>query len=104
MKLTKKYLGVLVEEVLNEQPPKPPQKKPAPPAPPAGDDTEPKKLKIDIPDTPFSPDVSQIKSRLKDILGSWQNKKYPSDAIRWKEYYTDIVKLVKKLEGNSDEV
>ena len=29
---------------------------------------EPQKLKIDIPDSPFEPDVSQIKDQLKHIL------------------------------------
>ena len=61
---------------------------------------EPQKLKIDIPDSPFEPDVNQIKDRLKHILKQWQVKQYMSDEHRWKEYYKDIVKLVKHLEGD----
>ena len=76
----------------------------APPKPPAGggggEDTKPKKLKIDIPDTPFEPDINQVKDRLKQILKQWQVKEYPSDEIRWKLYYKDILKLVNHLEGD----
>ena len=61
---------------------------------------EPKKLKIDIPDSPFEPDVGQVKDRLKQILKQWQVKEYPSDEIRWKEYYKDILKLVNHLSGD----
>ena len=61
---------------------------------------EPQKLKIDIPETPFEPDVNQVKDRLKQILKQWQVKQYMSDEHRWKEYYKDIVKLVKHLEGD----
>ena len=61
--------------------------------------TEPQKLKIDIPDSPFEPDVSQIKDQLKHILKQWQVKQYMSDEHRWKEYYKDILKLVKHLDG-----
>ena len=61
---------------------------------------EPQKLKIDIPDTPFEPDINQVKDRLKQILKQWQVKKYPSDEIRWKLYYKDILKLVNHLEGD----
>ena len=75
-----------------------------PPKPPAGggagEDTGPKKLKIDIPDSPFEPDINQIKDRLKQILKQWQVKEYPSDEIRWKLYYKDILKLVKHLDGD----
>ena len=43
-----------------------------PPKPPAGggggEDTKPKKLKIDIPDSPFEPDINQVKDRLKQFL------------------------------------
>ena len=77
----------------------------APPQPPAqggGEEkpSEPQKLKIDIPDSPFEPDVGQVKDRLKQILKQWQVKEYPSDEIRWKMYYKDILKLVNHLEGN----
>ena len=62
--------------------------------------TDPQKLKIDIPDSPFEPDVSQIKDKLKHVLKQWQVKQYMSDEHRWKEYYKDIVKLLKTLEGD----
>ena len=60
---------------------------------------EPQKLKIDIPDTPFEPDINQVKDRLKQILKQWQVKQYPSDEYRWKSYYKDIQKLVNYLDG-----
>ena len=60
---------------------------------------EPQKLKIDFPDTPFEPDVNQIKDRLKHILKQWQVKQYMSDKHRWKDYYKDILKLVNYLDG-----
>ena len=94
VKLNKKSLTKLIEEVLNEQPPQPPK----PPA--AGGEDDPKKLKINIPDTPFEPDVGQIKDRLKQILKQWEEKQYPSDEYRWKSYYKDILKLVKHLDGD----
>ena len=70
-------------------------------SPPAGGQEPPesKKLKIDIPASPFEPDVSQIKDQLKHILKQWQVKQYMSDEHRWKEYYKDILKLVKHLDG-----
>ena len=72
--------------------------------PPAGGGEEkppePQKLKIDIPDSPFEPDVNQIKDKLKQILKQWKVKEYPSDEIRWKLYYKDILKLVNHLEGD----
>ena len=61
--------------------------------------TEPQKLKIDIPDSPFEPDVSQIKDQLKHILKQWQVKQYMSDKHRWKDYYKDIQKIVNYLDG-----
>ena len=63
--------------------------------PPAGGGEEkppePQKLKIDIPDTPFEPDVNQVKDRLKQILKNWQKfgKANPND----------IVTLIKYLDG-----
>ena len=60
---------------------------------------EPQKLKIDIPDSPFEPDVNQIKDRLKQILKQWQVKQYPSDEYRWKSYFKDVQKLVNYLDG-----
>ena len=73
-----------------------------PPPAAGGEDKppEPQKLKIDIPDTPFEPDINQVKDRLKQILKQWQVKEYPSDEIRWKLYYKDILKLVNHLEGD----
>jgi hypothetical protein len=61
---------------------------------------QPKKLKTDIPDSPFEPDVNQVKDKLKQILKNWQIKEYPSDEIRWKLYYKDIHKLLSDLEGD----
>ncbi len=52
---------------------------------------EPQKLKIDIPDSPFEPDINQVKDRLKQILKQWQKfgKANPND----------IVTLIKYLDG-----
>ena len=66
-----------------------------PPQPPAGGEDkppEPKKLKIDIPDSPFEPDVNQVKDRLKQILQNW--KKFG------KANPNDIVTLIKFLDGD----
>ena len=73
----------------------------ADPPPAGGEDKppEPKKLKIDIPDSPFEPDVNQVKDQLKHLLNQWKTKEYPSDEIRWKLYYKDILKLLGQLEG-----
>ena len=76
------------------------EKKPAPPAEGGGEDTEPKKLKIDIPDSPFEPDINQLKDHLKNTLKQWGVKQYPSDEYRWKSYYKDIQKIVKVLDGD----
>ena len=50
-----------------------------PPKPPEGGGEEkppePQKLKIDIPDSPFEPDVNQIKDKLKQML------KHTADCI-----------------------
>ena len=58
---------------------------PPPPAGGGGEDKppEPQKLKIDIPDTPFEPDVAQVKDRLKQILQYWKNfgKANPNDIV-----------------------
>ena len=61
---------------------------------------EPQKLKIDIPDTPFEPDVNQVKDRLKQILKQWATNQYPNDRVRWNDYFHDIEKLVKVLDGD----
>ena len=91
---------IKLKDLLVEQPPtqKPPA--PKPPASSGGGEGEPKKLKIDIPDSPFEPDVNQVKDRLKQILKQWKIKEYPSDESRWKQYYNDIFKLVRQLEGD----
>ena len=70
----------------------------APTQPPAGGE-EPKKLKIDIPDSPFEPDINQVKDRLKHTLKQWQVGEYPSDEYRWKSYFKDIKKIVNILDG-----
>ena len=75
-----------------------------PPKPPAGGGEdkppEPQKLKIDIPDSPFEPDVNQIKDKLKQMLKQWKVQQYPSDEVRWKLYYKDLLKLVSQLDGD----
>ena len=80
-------------------PPKPPAGGGKPPA--GGDDApKPQKLKIDIPDTPFEPDINQVKDRLKQILKQWATNEYPNDRVRWNDYFHDIEKLVKVLDGD----
>ena len=91
--LREKFVHGRLHSRLDEQPPQPSQDKEEKPP-------EPQKLKIDIPDSPFEPDVGQVKDRLKQILKQWQVKEYPSDEIRWKLYYKDILKLVNHLEGD----
>ena len=75
---------------------------PKPPKPGAGGDDAPKpqKLKIDIPQTPFEPDVNQVKDELKKILIKWAKIQYPNDRVRWNDYYHDIEKLYKTLAGD----
>ena len=72
--------------------------------PPAGGGEEkppePQKLKIDIPDSPFEPDINQVKDRLKQILKQWASNEYPNDRVRWNDYFHDIEKLVKVLDGD----
>ena len=97
--LIKKQNDMLREKFVHRRlheadPPKPP------PAGGGGEDTKPKKLKIDIPDSPFEPDVNQIKDRLKQILKQWATNQYPNDRVRWNDYYHDIEKLVKVLDGD----
>ena len=60
---------------------------------------KPQKLKIDIPDSPFEPDINQVKDHLKNTLKQWGVKQYPSDEYRWKSYYKDIKKIVNYLDG-----
>ena len=75
-----------------------------PPPPPGGGEEdkppEPKKLKIDIPDSPFEPDINQVKDRLKQILKQWATNQYPNDRVRWNDYFHDIEKLVNYLDGD----
>ena len=75
---------------------------PQPPAGGGGEDKppEPQKLKIDIPDSPFEPDINQLKDHLKNTLKQWQVREYPSDEYRWKSYYKDVQKLVNYLDGD----
>ena len=74
----------------------------ADPPPTGGEDKPPEsqKLKIDIPDSPFEPDVNQIKDRLKQILKQWATNQYPNDRVRWNDYFHDIEKLVNYLDGD----
>ena len=99
MKLTQKLLREMVKDVLNEQPPAPPKKDDS--GGEGGEGETSKELKIDIPDTPFKPDINQVVDKLKNILKQWEIKEYPSDAIRWKEYYKDIAMLLKKIQGEN---
>ena len=45
-------------------------------------------------------DDSYIIEKLKSTLTTWETKEYVSDEARWKEYYKDIEKIVKKYEKN----
>ena len=75
-------------------------------SPPAGGQEPPesKKLKIDIPASPFEPDVQQVTDQLKQILKTWETKQYMSDKHRWKSYFKDVLRLVKQIDGESDEI
>ena len=85
-----------LKDLILEQPPQPPDK--------GGEEKseKPSKLKINIPNSPFEPDLSEVKSELQRILKQWKVKQYMSDEHRWKSYYKDIAKLVKQLEGNDE--
>ena len=83
---------------INEAPPEQKAKQGQPPE--GGQESEPKKLKIDIPDSPFNPDASQIRDKLKHVLYTWQKKPYPNDVVRSREYFQDILKLYKQLGGD----
>ena len=99
---------IKLKDLLFEQPPRPgqqPPKKSPPAAGGGGEEETEKKLKINIPDTPFNPDAEQITSELLRILQSWEINQYPNDRVRWNDYYHDIETLVKKIKGaSSDEV
>ena len=90
--LIKQQNSILREKFIHEADPPPAGGEEKPP--------EPQKLKIDIPDSPFEPDVNQIKDKLKQILKQWKVQQYPSDEIRWKMYYKDLLKLVSQLDGD----
>ena len=98
MKLTRILLTKIIREVINEDGPE--SKKPQPPQQSQEQEPQSQKLKIDIPDSPFEPDVGQVKKRLTQILKQWKIKQYPSDEVRWKEYYRDILKVLKTIEGD----
>jgi hypothetical protein len=68
-----------------------------------GEEGKPVPLKIDIPDSPFGPDVSQVVNQLKTVLKQWQGKEYPSDEIRWKSYFRDIAKIVQATDSEVKE-
>ena len=87
---------IKLKKLLMEQPPQ----KAAPPAGGGDEAPKPQKLKIDIPQTPFEPDVNQVKDQLKKILIKWAKIQYPNDKVRWQDYYHDIEKLYKTLAGD----
>ena len=93
--LREKFVHQRSSRLHEADPPKPPAQGGGEEKPP-----EPQKLKIDIPDSPFEPDVNQIKDRLKQILKQWQVGEYPSDEYRWKSYFKDVQKLVNHLDGD----
>ena len=92
---------ISLKKLLSEQSPE--KSKKSAPEQPAGGETS-KELKIDIPDTPFEPDLNQVMDRLSHILKQWQVKKYPSDEYRWKSYYKDILQLISQVKGEADEI
>jgi len=49
----------------------------------------------------YDNDPKPIIEELKQILISWDEKAYPDDETRWKEYYEDILTLVHKRTYNS---
>ena len=49
----------------------------------------------------YDNDPKPIIEELKEILVMWQEKAYPDDETRWKEYYEDILTLVHKRTYNS---
>ena len=84
--LREKFVHGRLHSRLDEAPPQPPAQGGGEEKPP-----EPQKLKIDIPDSPFEPDINQVKDRLKQILSQWQK----AGAANPK----DIVTLIKYLDG-----
>ena len=63
-------------------------------------------MEDDVEGEPVGPELSESTKavqkdggtidKLEDILDTWETKQYPSDEARWKEYYNDIKKVVKK--------
>jgi hypothetical protein len=98
--LIKDQTDMLREKFIHQRSSRLHEADPPPPAGGEGDD-KPKKLKINIPDSPFEPDTNQVLAKLKQILSSWKGKEYPSDEIRWKSYYQDILKLINKIDSNN---
>ena len=94
---------IKLKKLLTEQPPQK-QKKPQQKSPEGGGggEQDSQKLKINIPDNPFEPDSDEIIDHLKYALKQWKVKQYSSDVHRWKEYYTDIKKLVDKFDKDND--
>jgi len=45
-------------------------------------------------------DSDSLVQALKNILSTWENKKYADDKSRWEEYYMDIEELVDDFEEN----
>ena len=45
-------------------------------------------------------DSDTLIEALKNILKQWEIKQYPSDQHRWREYYKDILRVVKTLDGD----
>ena len=90
MKLTKSKLREMIRSVMSE-------------GEGGGEEGKPVPLKIDIPDSPFGPDVSQVVNQLKTVLKQWQGKEYPSDEIRWKSYFRDIAKIVQVTDSEVKE-
>ena len=117
MKLTESLIDELIKEILSEEGEEeqqaatqeaPPEDDPAAaaqdPAAAAAAQTPPdletdfQELPIDIPDSPFEPDASQITSRLKQILVKWKDHVYPDDTSRSHNYYHDIETLVNQIQ------
>ena len=91
---------IKLKDLLKEQPGtvKQPPKQTTPPHQGGGQEDTSQELKIDIPDSPFEPDASQITSRLKQILVKWKDHVYPDDTSRSHNYYHDIETLVNQIQ------
>ena len=49
-----------------------------------------------------SEDGADLVGELRDVLKTWETKDYTSDESRWKEYYSDIEKVVQKYTVDED--